>query len=96
MSGHVLNRKTVINWKKKKSGSPPEWYTEMKQGERKLMVFTVMHGSGNLFGPYFLPNGATFNGETYRNMLTDQVFPKMMQVLGHAGFFNTIWQQVWY
>ena len=83
ISGHVLNRKTVVNWKKDRTGSPDEWFTEQKQGEKKIMVFSLMHGSGHLFGPYFLPHGSTFNGATYRQMLTDQVFPEM-----------TVWQQV--
>ena len=60
------------------------------------MVFTVMHGSGNIFGPYFLQNGETFNGNTYRAMLTDRVFPDMMAQLGHAAFFATTWQQVYF
>ena len=60
------------------------------------MVFTVMHGSGNIFGPYFLQNGESFNGHTYRAMLEDQVFPDMMHVLGHDGFFATTWQQVYF
>ena len=60
------------------------------------MVYTVMHGSGHMFGPYFLNDGESFNGETYRAMLTDLVFPDMMRVLGHAGFFATTWQQVYF
>ena len=59
------------------------------------MVYTVMHGSGHMFGPYFLNDGETFIGQTYRAMLTDKVFPDMICVLGHAGFFATIWQQVY-
>ena len=60
------------------------------------MVFSVMHGSGNVFGPYFLQHGECFNGNTYRTMLEDRVFPDMMHVLGHAGFFATTWQQVYF
>ena len=29
------------------------------------MVFTVMHGSGNIFGTYFLQNGESFNGHIF-------------------------------
>ena len=57
------------------------------------MVFSVVHGDGRLFGPYFIPDGETFNGQSYRNMLEDQVFPDMLEVLGE-DFFETIWQQV--
>ena len=59
------------------------------------MSYTVMHRSGHMFGLYFLNDGKIFNGHTYRAMLTDLVFPDMMRVLGHAGFFATIWQQVY-
>ena len=60
------------------------------------MVFTVMHGSGNIFGLYFLQDGESFNGHTYRTMLSDRVFPDMMRVLGYAAFFATTWQQVYF
>ena len=60
------------------------------------MVYTVMHGSGHMFGPYFLNDGKSFNGETYLVMLTDKVFPDMIRVLGHARFNATIWQQVYF
>ena len=60
------------------------------------MVYTVMHGSGHMFGPYFLNDSESFNGDTYRAMLTDKVFPDMIRVLGHARFNGTIWQQVYF
>ena len=60
------------------------------------MVFIVMHGSGNMFGQYFILDGESFNGHTYHAMLSDRVFPDMMRVLGHAGFFATTWQQVYF
>ena len=94
LSGHVFNRKTVVNWKQDRSGSPEKWYTELKQGERKIMVFSVMHGWGKLFGPYFLPQGMTFNSQSYHRMLTEDVFPHMLEELGVEEFFQTVWQQV--
>ena len=49
------------------------------------MCYTVMHGSGHMFGPYFLNDGKSFNGVTYRAMLTDLVFPDMTRLLGMLG-----------
>ena len=60
------------------------------------MCYTVMHGSGHMFGPYFLNDGESFNGHTFLAMLSDRVFPDMMRVLGHAGFFTTTWQQMYF
>ena len=58
------------------------------------MVFTVMHGSGRTFGPYFLPHGTKFNQTSYLRLLQDEVFVDMLSKLGHDVFFSTVWQQV--
>ena len=58
------------------------------------MVFTVMHGSGRTFGPYFLPHGTKFTQHTYLKLLLDEVFGDMLAKLGHELFFSTVWQQV--
>ena len=84
----------MINWKRDRTGSPENWYTQQKQGEKKLMVFSVMRGSGQLFGPYFLPHGSTFNAQSYRRMLEDEVFPDMRNILGIHEFNQSIWMQV--
>ena len=58
------------------------------------MVLSIMHGSGKLFGPYIKPDGMKYDGALYKNLLEDEVFPDMLQELGHDRFFRMIWQQV--
>ena len=57
------------------------------------MVFCILHGSGQKFGPYFLSEGRVTQ-YTYRELLKTKVFPKMKEKLSLAGFKRTIWNKM--
>ena len=56
------------------------------------MVLALVHGSGKVFGPYFLPADVNLNQHGYKRMLSHTVFPDMRRVLC-LEFDSTIWQQ---
>ena len=93
LGGHVFTRNQAVLWSKKQNGSSENWASYCSQGEKKVMVLTVLHGSGRIFGPYFKPEGAKYNSALYKQLLEDEVFPDMLNELGHERFFNMTWQQ---
>ena len=56
------------------------------------MVFAVVHGSGQVFRPYFLEQGVNLDQFGYKRLLSRTVFPDMRRVLGQVEFNSTIWQ----
>ena len=48
------------------------------------MVFCLLKGSGEKFGPYFIPPDEPVNQFSYRELLEKTVFPLMMLMLGRA------------
>ena len=92
LSGHVFNRQNTVCYSPSGEGTPDQWVSEATQGEEKVMVFCLLHGSGHKFGPYFLTGGRV-NQFTYRELLETNVFPVMKERLGQARFRRTIWQQ---
>ena len=57
------------------------------------MVLTILYDSGRIFGPYFKPEGGKYNSALYKQLFEDEVFPDMLNELGHERFFNMTWQQ---
>ena len=74
-------------------GTPGQWFSESAQTPNKVMVFAIVHGSGKLFGPYFLREGVNLDQYGYKRLLSHIVFPDMKQKLGQVEFNSTIWQQ---
>ena len=91
LSGHVYNRQNTVCYSPVGNGTPDQWKTEASQGQKKVMVFCLLHGSGRKFGPFFIDGRV--NQHTYRELLERKVFPLMKQQLGLARFRRTIWQQ---
>ena len=92
LSGHVYNRQNTVCYSPVGGGTPEQWVTQASQAQQKIMVFCLLHGSGQKFGPYFLSEGRVTQ-YTYRELLETKVFPKMKEKLSLAGFKRTIWQQ---
>ena len=60
---------------------------------RRSWFFSIVHGSGQVFGPYFLKAGVNLNQYGYKRLLSHTVFPDMKRRLGQAEFDSTCWQQ---
>ena len=43
---------------------------EGSQAQQKVLVFAIVHGSGNVFGPYFLAKAVNLNQYAYNRLLT--------------------------
>ena len=92
LSGHVFNRQNTVCYSPAGEGVPGQWISEAKQGDEKVMVFCLLHGSGHKFGPFFLSSGKVTQF-TYKELLETKVFPVMKEKLGQAKFRRVIWQQ---
>ena len=57
------------------------------------MVFCCLTGSGQKFGPFFLPDGGRVTQHSYRELLEEELFPQMQQQLGRRGWRDLVWQQ---
>ena len=93
LGGHVFNRKNTVLYSPQGKGTPDQWFSESSQAQQKVMVFSIVHGSGQVFGPYFLKAGVNLNQYGYKRLLSHTVFPDMKRRLGQAGFDSTCWQQ---
>ena len=58
------------------------WQSEAIQSPDKVMVFVLLNGLREKFGPFFIPPGQLVNQFTYHELLETQVFPLMMATLG--------------
>ena len=93
LSGHVFNRKNTVCYSSDGAGRPGQWISQAAQSPDKVLVFCLLHGSGQKFGPYFIPPDETVNQFSYRELLEKTVFPLMMLMLGRAVWGRTWWQQ---
>ena len=93
LSGHVFNRKNTVCYSRDGAGRPGQWISQAAQSPDKVLVFCLLHGSGQKFGPYFIPPDETVNQFSYRELLERTVFPLMMLMLGRAVWGRMIWQQ---
>ena len=93
LSGHVFNRQNTVCYSPSGQGTPEQWVSQASQSQEKVMVFCLLHGSGQKFGPFFLEDGGRVNQFSYRELLEDMVFPLMKQRLGLAKFRRVVWQQ---
>ena len=55
--------------------SPPDLSYDRPDSQEKLIVWAAVCGNGNLLGSYFLDRN--LNGQTYLNMIEQQVLPDM-------------------
>ena len=93
LGGHVFNRKNTVLYAPQGKGTPDQWFSESSQAQQKVMVFAIVHGSGQVLGPYFLPEGENLNQHGYKRLLSHTVFPDMKRRLGQVEFDMTCWQQ---
>ena len=93
LTGHVFNRQNTVCYAPSGQGTPEQWITQATQSPDKVMVFCLLHGSGEKFGPFFLPSDGRVTQFSYRQLLVNQVFPLMKQQLGLTKFRSTVWQQ---
>ena len=92
LTGHVFNRQNTVCYSPAGDGVPHQWIIKASQSQQKVMVFCLLHCSGEKFGPYFMTEGRVTQF-TYRDLLESKVFPDMKEKLGQAGFRRTTWQQ---
>lgn len=93
LSGHVFNAKNTVCYGNDGEGRPAQWVSQAVQSPDKVMVFCLLKGSGEKFGPYFIPPDEPVNQFSYRELLEKTVFPLMMLMLGRAVWGRTWWQQ---
>ena len=93
LGGHVFNRKNTVIYSPQGKGTPDQWLSESSQAQQKVMVFALVQGSGQVFGPYFLAEGVNLNQYGYKRLLSHSVLPDMRRRLGQAEFDTTWWQQ---
>ena len=85
-------RKNTVLYSPQGEGTPDQWFSESNQAQEKVMVFAFVHGSGQVFGPYFLKQGVNLDQFGYKRLLRHTVFPDMRRALGLVEFNSTIWQ----
>lgn len=73
-----VNRQNVRSYSPK--GNPPAFNYEKSIRQEKLSVWVGMCGNGNLIGPFFYDNN--LNGNTYLNMLNEQIIPEITRIYG--------------
>ena len=86
LSGHVFNRQNNVRYSPSGSGTPEHWKSEAAQSTLKVMVFCCLTGSGQKFGPFFLPDVGWVTQHSYRELLEEELFPQMQQQLGRRGW----------
>ena len=93
MGGHVMNRKNNVLYARCGQGVPQQWFTEAEQSHDKVMVFCLLAGGGEKFGPFFFKKDKTIDSHSYKWLLAHQVIPEIKQRLGMDRFNQAIWQQ---
>ena len=93
IGGHVMNRQNNVLYAPSGQGVPDQWFTEAKQSFDKVMVFCLLAGGGEKFGPFFFKKDKTVDSHIYKWLLAHQVIPMIKQRLGMDRFRQAIWQQ---
>ena len=93
LGGHVMNRQNNVLYSPPGNGALDQWFTEAKQSHEKVMVFCLLSGGGEKFGPFFLPKDKTVDSHAYKWLLAHKVIPLIKRQLGQDRFQQAIWQQ---
>ena len=72
-------------------GAPDQWFTEAKQSHDKVMVFCLLSGGGEKFGPFFFAKDKTMDDS--HSYECSQGIPMIKQKLRQDKFSQAIWQQ---
>ena len=73
MNGQV-NSHNVVQYAPK--GEAPDFHYDRNNSREKVTVWAAVCGNGTILGPYFFD--ANMNGQTYLNMINDDVVTEMM------------------
>lgn len=66
LGGHVMNRQNNVLYAPSGHGAPDQWFTEAEQSHDKVMVFCLLHGSGEKFGPFVFAKHKTVDSHSYK------------------------------
>ena len=64
MGGHVMNRQNNVLYAPCGQGVPQQWFTEAEQSHDKVMVFCLLAGCGEKFGPFFFKKDNTIDSHS--------------------------------
>ena len=93
VGGHIFNRKNTVCYSPRGDGTPDHFFSEAAQSEKKVMVFLLLTGGGEKFGPYFYSEDETITAHKYKMLLIHHVFPELKNRLRQRKFDWLIWQQ---
>ena len=86
LGGHVMNRQNNILYAPVGKGVPDQWFTEATQSHDKVMVFCLLSGSGEKFGPLFFDKEQTIDSHAYKWLLAHKVLPQIKRRLSADKF----------
>jgi len=91
MNGRV-NTHNVIQYAPK--GQPPNFHFDVSASRDKVTVWAALSGNGHIIGPFFFDENV--NGESYLNMLNEEVIPEMnilydFDAWGDVRFQQNVW-----
>lgn len=93
MNGRV-NTQTVREYAP--AHQPPNFNFDVSSSREKINVWAALCGNRDIIGPFFYDNN--INGQTYLNMLNEEVVPSMMEIFqydlfGDVQFNDVLWFQ---
>ena len=74
-------------------GNAPNCYYDRNDSRAKITVWVGLCGNGALTGPFFFEGNV--NGENYLQMLNEEVFPQLVEMLVDQ-FENGTFQRLWW
>lgn len=93
LNGHVFNRKTNVCYSSWRKGQPKHFFSESTQRPPKVMVFLLIVGDGQVFGPYFYGQNESINAQSYQKKLEKEVFPDFCKFYGNRHFRRLTFMQ---